>query len=122
MKPKRLIQNDDIILDGTGPRYQKEAEAFHKLWEHEELEAELGIDLVTLFKALTNGIWIKGVADSKNKTIFVRPTLYIMGKKLVVGFVIPYTKRTDKEGNYFGTVRYFDGYRKTWALTKEELL
>ena len=89
-----------------------------------EIEKEIGIDLITLFKALTNGIWIKGVADanSRNKIIFVRPTLYMLGKKLVVGFVIPYAKRTNKEGNYFGTVRYFDGYGKTWALTKEELL
>ena len=34
---KRLIKNDDIILDGTAPRYQKEKEAFHLLSLFEDL-------------------------------------------------------------------------------------
>ena len=31
MNDKRLINNGDIILDGTLPRYQKEKQAFEKL-------------------------------------------------------------------------------------------
>ncbi len=34
---ERLIENDDIILDGTAPRYQKEKEAFHLLGLFEDL-------------------------------------------------------------------------------------
>ena len=40
MKVKRLIKDGDIILDGTGTRYEKEKEAFAKL-EHLEFVQEL---------------------------------------------------------------------------------
>ena len=89
--------------------------AENKLGALEDIEEELGIDLVVLLKALKEGIWIQEVHDKK-KTIHVKVTLYYLE-----GFAIPYKNRYDKEGNYFGSVSYFSDYKRTWALTKEEL-
>ena len=40
-----------------------------RLEELKDLEVEIGIDLITLFKALKNGIWIK--KKGKNKKSFI---------------------------------------------------
>ena len=71
---ERLIKNGDVILDGTLTRYQKEKQAFEKLEKLEDIEEELEIDLVTVFKALKEGAWFIGIKDN-NPTFCAAPKL-----------------------------------------------
>ena len=93
-------------------------EMYDKLGQLEDIEDELGIDLITLFKALKNGIFAKH--ESKSKGI-----AYIDGRNLEFKFepvpVIDVIFPILKNSNTGGTMLYFKDYGKTWALTKEEL-
>ena len=92
-----------------------------KLSKLEDIEEELGIDLITLFKALNNGIWVyRGkrkeytswcIAVNGNGDGGNRKTTFWLSYK-VNGFDFP---------DYYEHL-YFKDYGKTWALTKEELL
>lgn len=79
-----------------------------KLGQLEDIEDELGIDLITLFKAL-NGCWFLQISTKK---IFgdIRPTLIYQGgwhlKPNLTELPMLYALKD---------------YGKTWALTKEEL-
>ena len=80
--------------------------AEEKLCQLEDIEDELGIDLITLFKALKNGIVIK---DEPLQNYPCSLNHNDIGWFLFV--------RTDGVlGSY-----YLKDYGKTWALTKEEL-
>jgi len=104
----------------------------YKLGQLEDIEDELGIDLLTLFKALKEGIWTKGGFYSdilEEEPVFVaRPEIGICS----------YYDELDE--NYNTLVHEEDvvciytydyeimirqtrlkDYGKTWALTKEEL-
>jgi len=105
MQPKRLIQDDDIILDGTGPRYQKEAEAFHKLSEYEGIDEELGLPWPIIYKALKDGIY--------DKDDYYCPHL----EHTEHGFVL-----IEEQGDYGPDIWFYPkDYKKLWALTREEL-
>lgn len=85
--------------------------AIQKLGQLEDIEDELGIDLITLFKALKNGIWVKHQLGQVYK---VQARLYDLiidsfSEKLKWCFLAN-TMLID-----------FKDYGKTWALTKEEL-
>lgn len=89
-------------------RYATSPEVYNiydKLSKLEDIEDELGIDLVTLFKVLKGGIFVDG--DSTHKYVF----LDVNEKEL---FTI-----NDFECAYFAAS--LSQYGKTWALTKEEL-
>ena len=79
-----------------------------KLGQLEDIEEELGIDLITLFKAL-NGCWFLQISTKK---IFgdIRPTLiYQAGWHLKPNITeLP-------------MIYSLKDYGKTWALKKEEL-
>lgn len=67
---KRLIKDDDIILDGTLPRYEKEKNAFHKLGIIEELMEEFGIkDIFELRKAIERYKRTNYIRHMKNKDL-----------------------------------------------------
>ena len=52
---KRLIKNNDIILDGTLPRYKKEQEAYNKLEKLENVLEKYAVDSIEeLEKRLSN--------------------------------------------------------------------
>ena len=82
-------------------------DVLQKLGQLEDIEDELGIDLITLFKAISNGIYVKtknGI--SKHYTIhFMR---WQQTKKYCL-YYRPYSHI------------WFKDYGKTWTLTKEEL-
>lgn len=81
-----------------------------KLGQIEDIEDELGIDLITLFKA-SQGIDVYNESKTAIQ-IKVIPTLDLLNKKLIcfTGDILkPYR------------VVYFKDYGKTWSLTKEEL-
>ena len=120
----RLTGRFDTIIaidkDGTehhvkGIRFKEGCIRFgeEKLFALENIEEELGIDLITLFKAQTNGIWyldFNGYNENGKSTHISRKQehdIYIDFKqKALVGKWISYD---------------FKDYGKTWALTKEEL-
>ena len=93
--------------------------SLNKLGQLEDIEEELGIDLTTLFKALTQGIWawenvFRG--DDVERKLYKIDKVYIQkdgfgceGWFIVNGYKAP-------------TWWKLKDYGKTWALTKEELL
>ena len=77
-----------------------EKEIYAKLGELEDIEEEFGIDLVTLFKAISCGAYHKLEND-----IIVFDNCSLMYKMIRIG----------------SAVHWLSNYGKTWALTKEEL-
>ncbi len=77
-----------------------------KLGQLEDIEEELGIDLITLFKALKSGVYYKYKDMGVEKISKLRP-ITIHKNTIVCDY---------------HTYKYFKDYGKTWALTKEELL
>lgn len=76
--------------------------------EYEDIEKELGIGLITLIKAISNGVWVKTKNDiSKHLTVALKKRHHT---KEYLLFYRPYSHI------------YLKDYGKTWALTKEELL
>lgn len=72
------------------------------------IQKELGIDLITLFKALKNGIWIYDTNGIKMFTGHFQN-----------GLVFNYCSQPSIQ--YVDRLFYLNDYGKTWALTKEEL-
>lgn len=102
-------------------RYSEQVVKSHiKLGQLEDIEDELGIDLITLFKALKQGAWF---IDPRNKNKFFAMCSLcskIDGKFECAqeelrfnGFIIL--------DQLFGLGYDLKNYGKTWALTKEEL-
>lgn len=81
-----------------------------KLKQYKDIEEELGIDLITLFKALKNGIYDKN--EDRNVLVFLSWHYHL--KEMVLFY--------DDENPYYNGCYQFKDYGKTWALTKEELL
>ena len=81
-----------------------------KLGQLEDFEEELGIKLLTLFKALKNGVYVKNLNSDKSGFYYrkVECLFFRLKQKAIV---------TQGCNDY-----PFKGYGKTWALTKEELL
>ena len=75
-----------------------------KLGQLEDIEDELGIDLIILFKALKNGFYTKNAHYTGNE----------MGIN-VIDKCLCNEKWRDRD------IFNFKDYGKTWALTKEEL-
>ena len=78
----------------------------NKLGQLEDIEEELGIDLITLFKALKNGCYVKPWTEIKH-SYEIRT-----GSDNIHLFLL------DENDNHYS----LKDYGKTWALTKEELL
>ena len=93
--------NDDYI----GKFY---SEDISKLGQLEDIEEELGIDLITLFKALKNGVYYKYKPYGYDYKISKCRKCVLTGNRTLI---------VDRH-----TYKYLCDYGKTWALTKEELL
>ena len=85
----------------------------------ENLEEELGIDLITLFKALKDGIWTNQEQcygdEKQGKIRFFQVRLLL--EENAVGCI----HNSMWKGKEVIRTLYFKDYGKTWALTKEEL-
>lgn len=109
-------------LHGEASGYSTEI-CLDKLGQLEDIEEELGIDLVTLFKALKNGIYVnnehiyKGLDEEQNDDIQLFECRLLDGIK---GLGIIHTSMF--KGREVVRDYLFKDYGKTWALTKEELL
>ena len=92
----------------TAHRYEHDLfkDIYCKLEQLEDIEEELGIDLITLFKALQNGVYVKQYGQIEH---------YFL-KLLSDGINLYLT-------NYGGTrvILSQDYYGKTWALDKQTL-
>ena len=89
---------------------RKIEDQYYKLQELEDFEDELGIDLITLYKVLKGGFYVK-TNDVNEGLISLVKAKDIRSIDLVTH-------------NIFFNVRnlvFFEDYGKTWALTKEEL-
>ncbi len=84
-------------------------DAVEKYVKHKEIEEELGIDLLTLFKAMKDGYYVKSPI---NNCIFRKHQSYCDDG-------IYYDSL---DGFAFNTYLKTKDYGKTWALTEEELL
>ena len=110
-------EKDDVLI----------CDCIDKLGELEDIEQELGIDLITLFKAVKNGIYYTKDAfvsapDCLKENVIYRAenqnVHYELGgsqKKCSVGISVYVRER-----NCYYYLKTAD-YGKTWALTKEEL-
>ena len=90
-----------------------------KLGALEDIEEELGIDLITLFKALRNGIWTnqeQWYGDEKQGKI-----RFFQVRLLLEENAIGCIHNSMWKGKEVIRTLYFNDYGKTWALTKEEL-
>lgn len=84
-------------------------DALNKLGQLEDTEDELGIDLVTLFKALDDGIYVR----YGQSIIFIKPLVDMAGKCF-------YTEMQDG-GSHWRYTYPFSEKGRLWALTKGEL-
>ena len=113
---KRLTRKEGVItqIDKDGNITKNDFievidkdEAYKKLYQIENLEEEIGIDLIILFKATQQGIWMK-----RNKVFYFFDNLIIdLKSKCLVQIV------SNDEVETFP----FDSYGEDWALTREEL-
>ena len=86
-------------------------EAIDKLGQLEDIEEELGIDLLTLINALTHGVWLRNGKRLEHHKVFLC--------KSDGDFALGYNW-SDKYGLQ-GRCLKTKKYRQHWALTKEEL-
>ena len=104
LQRKRATTRDITLYfedEETNEAIIEEVAIYNKLYEHENQEEELGIELLTLIKALENGVYYKQDDEVKFWTVL---SLTSCHGKLELYF-------NDK-------FYYFKDYGKTWALTK----
>ena len=95
--------------------------AIMKLGQLEDIEDELGIDLVTLFKALKYGIWIN-YYDNKGNVLIGKLNGYQLSLKLdSITWELEISRKGNKELPFAIAINNKDCYGNSWALTKEEL-
>ena len=98
---------------------------YRKLKALEDIEEENGFDLITLFKALKDGFYIK----YNDKIVHILPdkhiTINFWYKTINVfippKFFIDCKKGEDYLSETIDEEYWFKDYGETWALTKEEL-
>ena len=93
-----FFENQTLAIDG---------DAIDKLGQLEDIEEELGIDLITLLKAVKNGVWVRHPYNSIDYEPFR------------IDYGIDY--KTNEEYMFICGMEIKD-YGESWALTKEELL
>lgn len=112
-----------------------EQEILEKINKINLIEAELGIPLEVLFKALKEGIWTKG--GNYDPCFLDATPNFIKNLDLHIGYCGYSQYDSEEFDNYFGenyalcifTMDYEEhnyvtrlkDYSKTWALTREEL-
>lgn len=85
--------------------------SMNKLGQLEDIEEELGIDLITLFKALSQGVFLKNGNRVEHHFVF----LCKYQGKWALGY--EYSMRYGLQGWCLETKKY----KQHWAVSKEEL-
>lgn len=119
----RLLEKNNLVVGGYQPKMsgngmEGQSAILCKLGQLEDIEEELGIELLTLFKALKNGIYYKETLSGRIYEKYINEFLYISFEDKALIYL------TDDFAHSTSMFMYyeFDDYGKTWALTKEELL
>lgn len=100
---KKRQDGSYVVINGE---FHNIGEHINKLGQLEDIEEEIGIDLITLFKALKNGFWYH-FSNDNNFFIYKKIDNYIC-----VG---------NRNGEYYINHQSLKDYGKTWALTKQEI-
>lgn len=101
----RLTKKVSVGYNPAPQKYGSRA-IYNKLGQLEDIEEELGIDLITLFKAQTIGFYVKTACG-------IFPVLLGEWRFNLIKKEVHRIK--------FSSHYYFKDYGITWALTKEEL-
>ena len=101
----------------TGHNYEHDLfrDIYCKLQYLENIEEEIGIDLITLFKALKNGFYY----IDKNKHIYTMKPTKGNGGAMNFYACLECIIAEDTYGDQY--IYSLKDYGKVWALTKEEL-
>lgn len=111
---KRLTEKRDGSYVCINGEFHNVGEHINKLGQLEDIEDELGISLITLFKALKNGIWVKNREDNIIRHLCTKLGYQVCGSLSLGGIAF--------EDTYYNEYYYsYEDYGKIWALTKEEL-
>ena len=124
---ERLTKDNDTQYDLIG-NYNSNIEEFtnnhklrnsvlNKLGQLEDIEEELGVDLITLFKALKQGYIYEKLEDEITK----RDVDMLDFREGIKGVCLDKSYGIDNYKQCYQTLKYINGYGKSWALTKEEL-
>lgn len=116
---KRLTKKEGVItqIDKDGNitkndfiEVKDKDEAYKKLYELENIEEELGMELTTLFKAYSNGFYVKGEKEKQHIDFqnYLNANAF-KNKEMFYGHEYCYQY-----------VKLYD-YGKDWALTESEL-
>lgn len=96
-----FFENQVLAIDG---------ETIDKLGKLEDIEEEFGIDLITLFKAYSNGFYVKGEKEKQ----------YIDFQNYLNANAFKNKEMFYGHERCYQYVKLYD-YGKDWALTKKEL-
>lgn len=116
-------KNHKIEISKNRKQFEKDVKTLcEKLGQLEDIEEELGIDLITLFKAIMNDGLVYIKFDDNLSKCFNGNNIFVVdigicckwNFKCYPYFTIPF--------GTFEVTFYLRDYGKTWALTKEELL
>ena len=124
---ERLTRDNDTQYDLIG-NYNSNIEEFtnnhklrnsvlNKLGQLEDIEEELGVDLITLFKALKQGYIYEKLEDEITK----RDVDMLDFQEGIRGVCLDKSYGIDNYKQCYQTLKYINGYGKSWALTREEL-
>ena len=106
------IFEDNLLKNCCKEEYEAVEKDLEILEEYRKIEKELGIDLITLFKAKKEGIYYKTI----NHNIY-----YISKKCLCIEFNYEWELWVENHSILEGLLIHLKDYGKTWALTREEL-
>ena len=124
---ERLTKDNDTQYDLIG-NYNSNIEEFtnnhklrnsvlNKLGQLEDIEEELGCDLITLFKALKQGYIYEKMEDEITK----KDVDMLDFREGIKGVCLDKSYGIDNYKQCYQTLKYINGYGKSYALTREEL-
>lgn len=112
------LPNKYIILGAMDEFCQ----ALNKFGSLEDIEELIGIDLITIWKAIHNGVWVKNHEQGIHFISLINWNCEVskINDKLVPLFTFSVWAGNSEDADE--TVYYIKDYGKTWALTEGELL
>ena len=116
----RLTEKDQMGYYGYFTYKTDEIEIINKLGQLEDIEEELGVDLITLCNKATKEVWYTKLEVDFDYSNWHK----INGQEIVIKNSIVSRLDFQHKSVYIkGAKQWFDikDYGKTWALTKEEL-
>lgn len=99
-------------------KVEDKGRAEEKLYQLENIEEELGIDLVTLIEAMKNGVYVISYDEG---IVFEEPMLGFNQESKTNLYVLDSVCHLPPDELCKSSNYYLKDYGKTWALTKEEL-